>query len=102
MKIKEIQSSDSETLDVILNKFDQLIAAVLEQKLTPKIQPEKVLWNTADISEYLGVSYKYTSEYVVTHHTFPDAMRVPRKSGKRGHPRWYAGEVIEWIASNKA
>lgn len=88
-------------VDRITDKLDQLIAAVLDTKLTPKLRTDSVLWNTAEIANYLGVTYKYTSEYIITHHTFPCAMRVPTKNGKKGHPRWYAGEVIAWVAKHR-
>ena len=88
-------------MDNIINRLDTLIAATLDKKITPKISSDITLWNTANIAEYLGVTHKYTSEYIVTHHTFPNAIRIPTKNGKKGHPRWYAGEVIEWVKKYK-
>jgi len=93
--------STSQTIIAIADKIDQLIAAVLDSKISPKVPFNISLWNTSEIAEYIGVTYKYASEYIVTHHTFPKAMRVPTKNGKTGHPRWYAGEVIEWVETYK-
>lgn len=87
----------------IIEKLDELIAAVLNTKLKPSIDIDIQLWSTADIAEYLNISYKYTSEYIVTHHSFPQAIRLPTKSGERnGHPRWYASDVIEWVRNHKS
>ena len=81
----------------IVERLDQLIAVILDSKLRPRIQPDVILWDTKDISEYIGISYKYTCEYIVSHHKFPCAIRLPTKDGRRGHPRWYARDVIEWV-----
>lgn len=88
----------STKLDQLITKLDQLVSATLNNKLAPKVGFDKVLWDTSQIAEYISVSYKYASEYVVTHHTFPLAIRIHNKSGKSGHPRWYAKEVIDWVA----
>lgn len=92
-------ASPDEPLEMIVSRLDQLIAAVINTKTAPQIKIELTLWNTSDVADYLGVTYKYASEYIVTHHTFPSAMRIPTKNGKKGHPRWYAGEVIQWVSS---
>ena len=85
----------------VLEKLDQLIAVILDSKLRPRVQPDVILWDTKDISEYIGVSYKYTCEYIVSHHKFPYAIRLPTKDNRVGHPRWNAQEVIEWVQSHR-
>jgi hypothetical protein len=87
--------------DPVLDKFDELINAVLDTKLSPKLNLEVMLWSTQDVADYLSLSYRYTSEYIVTHHTFPHAMRLPTKKNTKGHPRWYAAQVIEWAATHQ-
>ncbi|MGH1486987.1 MAG: hypothetical protein ACRBCI_12265 [Cellvibrionaceae bacterium] len=99
--MQQEKKSLSHLIDSVTEKLDALIAATLDKKITPKISSEITLWNTANIAEYLGVTHKYTSEYIVTHHTFPNAIRIPTKNGKKGHPRWYAGEVVEWVKKYK-
>lgn len=92
-------ANPNDNLEIIISRLDQLIAAVINTKTAPQIKIELTLWNTSDIANYLDVTYKYASEYIVTHHTFPGAMRIPTKNGKKGHPRWYAGEVIQWVST---
>ena len=91
------QSQDT-SIDLISVKLDELIAAVLNSKITAKVGLEATLWNTTDVANYLKVSYRYASEYIVTHHTFPNALRFPTQNRTKGHPRWYAAEVIAWAA----
>jgi hypothetical protein len=93
---QELQSDHSS--DLIGVKLDELIAAVLNTKITPKVGLDMTLWNTTDVANYLKVSYRYASEYIVTHHTFPNALRLPTQKQTKGHPRWYAAEVITWAA----
>lgn len=93
---QELQSDHSS--DLIGVKLDELIAAVLNTKFTPKVGLDMTLWNTTDVANYLKVSYRYASEYIVTHHTFPNALRLPTQNKTKGHPRWYAAEVITWAA----
>lgn len=86
---------------VIVAAIEQLTSAVLDSRAAPKISLDITLWNTKGVADYLGVTYKYASEQVVTHHTFPGALRLPTKKSTKGHPRWYAGEVIAWVAIHK-
>lgn len=95
------ESLKSDSADLISAKLDELIAAVLNSKITAKVGLEATLWNTTDVANYLKVSYRYASEYVVTHHTFPNALRLPTQNQTKGHPRWYAAEVIAWAARYK-
>ncbi len=87
--------------ELIVERLDQLIAATLDTQSRPQLSLDITLWDTRNIADYLGRAYKYTNEYIVTHHTFPNAIRISIKDGKKSHPRWYAGEVIEWVAQNK-
>ena len=98
MNHHEIHTNVQPDTNEILNKLDQLIAAVLNTKKATVIDSKLALWNTSDVADYLKVSYKYASEYIVTHHTFPSAIRVPTKNGRNGHPRWYAMEVTSWAS----
>lgn len=92
---------ENDAPDLLSSKLDQLIAAVLDSKISPKISLEITLWETKDVACYLKASYRYTSEFIVTHHTFPNAVRLPTKNKTKGHPRWYASEVIEWVAKHQ-
>ena len=98
MKPENVTVEDN---DMLIHKFDELISAVLNKQLTPKIPIEYTLWSTQQVADYLGIAYKYASETIVTHHTFPSAIRLPTKKGTRGHPRWNASEVISWTSTYK-
>ena len=91
--------TNEQSIKAIMDRLDQLIAAVLDNKSTPQIGLDVTLWNTTEVAEYFKVSYRYASEYIVTHHTFPNALRLPNKHNRKGHPRWYANEVIQWAAN---
>lgn len=93
--------NQAETDEAIITRLDELTAAVLDSKVSAKMTLDLTLWSTKDVAAYVGVSYKYASEHLVTHHTFPNALRLPTKRALKGHPRWYAGEVINWVAANQ-
>ena len=82
----------------VISKLDELIAVVIDSKYKSKVGLDNTLWNTKDIADYIGMSYKYVHEQIVSIHTFPEAIRLPTKKTKNGHPRWYAAEVISWVA----
>ena len=85
----------------ILEVLENLKSEVLEIKHQARIPPENALWDIKDISEYIRISYKYTSEYIVSHHRFPIPIRLSTKDGRKGHPRWYAKEVMAWVQENR-
>ncbi len=92
------KNTTNETEKQILTKLDDLIAAVLAKNSIHSLSIDHTLWNNAEVAAYIGVTYKYANEYIVTHHTFPNPVRLPNKNGKTGNPRWYVGEVIDWVA----
>ncbi len=51
------------------------------------------LWTASDIGVYCDVSHRTVAERWAPRPDFPRAVRVAG-----GHPRWYASEVIEWVA----
>ena len=83
---------------VIVDKLDQLIGVILDNKIKPRVSLDSTLWNTQEVADYLGFSYKYTNEYIITEYSFPGELRFPLKNEKKSHPRWYAGEVMAWAA----
>ena len=87
--------------NIVADKLDQLIAVILSSNIKSSVEPENLLWDIKEISEYIRVSYKYTSEYIVSHHRFPRPIRLPTKDGRKGHPRWYAKEVMEWVQEHR-
>ncbi len=61
--------SQTDTDTTIVNKLEELTAVVLDSKVSAKMTLDLTLWSTKDIAAYVGVSYKYASEHLVTHHT---------------------------------
>lgn len=96
--IENALNANKNDLGILIDKFDELIAATLQTHAKPKIPFDRALWGIDDIAEYLRLSYKYVQEYIISHHTFPDAIRLKFNNAKKGHPRWYAREVVEWAA----
>lgn len=86
---------------LIISKLDEVIAALHNKNATSTLGIDCILWNNTEVAKYIGVTYKYANEYIVTHHSFPDAIRLPTKNNSVGHPRWYAKEVIEWVSRNR-
>lgn len=96
-----MNSTSGNTNDTIITAIEQLTSAVLNTKAAPKIGLDITLWNTSDVADYIGIAYKYASEHIVTLHTFPNALRLPTRKETKGHPRWYAGDVIAWVSNHK-
>ena len=98
-------TKESEKKDIflrqIISKLDEVIAVLHNTNAVPPLDIEFTLWDNTEVARYIGVSYKYANEYIVTHHTFPDAIRLPTKNGRSGHPRWYAKEIIQWVSKNR-
>jgi predicted DNA-binding transcriptional regulator AlpA len=55
------------------------------------------LWSSDEIAAYLCVSKRQAAEKIVMLPGFPQPIRLPVLKGGRGHPRWKAAEVIEWV-----
>lgn len=56
---------------------------------------EQTLWDAGECGEYLRVAPRTITEHYALLPGFPAAIRLPSK-GKRGRPRWFAMEVVEW------
>lgn len=61
---------------------------------------EAQYWTINEIAEVLKVSKSQVYQRIVPSPSFPKARRIPTVSGK-GHPRWRAIEVLEWIESHQ-
>ncbi|TDF41712.1 hypothetical protein EYS14_02365 [Alteromonadaceae bacterium M269] len=88
-------------LQASIQRLEQVILCY-EQKLKEQPEDDAALWNTADIADYLKLSYKYTNEYITTHINFPKPVRVPTKKSKQHcRPRWYRKDVLDWARRYK-
>ena len=88
--------SDNATNDLI----DQLAAAIAKHMPAP-IPLSVDLWGIKEISSYLKQTAQSVSERVVSLPGFPQAIRLPTQSGKKGHPRGKASEVIAWVEKHQ-
>ena len=57
---------------------------------------EAQYWAVKDIAAALRVSESQVYQRIVCQPSFPKPRRIPTTEG-RGHPRWRAVEVLEWI-----
>ena len=75
------------------------LAAAIADRVQPRVPLDIALWSADDVAVYLGMTTKTVSNHVVTLPGFPQAIRLPSRTGGRGHPRWKAGDVIAWAES---
>lgn len=63
-----------------------------------QIPLEAQYWDAAAIASSLCVSADHFLRRIAPMPSFPKARRIPTTGG-RGHPRWKATEVLEWVDS---
>lgn len=61
------------------------------------VHPE-VLWSLTHISLYSGLEYNYIANEIVFREGFPKPIRI---TGPKGHPRYIAGQVMEWFKKHQ-
>jgi hypothetical protein len=61
-----------------------------------KFSPDIELWDAKIVGEYLGVGAEYVLARYAPLGNFPASYRLPSKTS-RGHPRWRATEIIDWV-----
>lgn len=76
------------------------LADEIAKKLRVLPPPEKVIWTPEQCAEYLGVSKLHFVNRVSKTYEFPAPIKLPSEGG-RGHSRWYAADVQEWVATHK-
>lgn len=92
----------SDAIEILNKNIEDLITKLESPNVNSSKIYDHTLWDTAKVAEYIGVSHKYAGEYMVTHHLFPKQIRVENNKGSKGFPRWYAHEVIAWVAQCRA
>jgi len=79
---------------------EQTILEVIERLTERPMIPISVdLWGPDEIAAYLKMSRRTASEKITKIPGFPQSIYLPTKGPGRGHPRWKAIEVIEWVQS---
>lgn len=69
------------------------LAAAIAMHTARRIPLAVDLWSNAEIAAYLKVDQRQVSERYSCLPGFPRAIRI----GGKGHPRYRAAEVIEWV-----
>ena len=77
------------------------LADAIAQRLALLPPPDKVIWNADQCAEYLGISRRHYVDRVSKTWGFPAAIKLPTDGGSRGHDRWYASDVQNWVAQHK-
>lgn len=80
--------------------YDKLANAIA-QKLSLLPPPDKIIWNADQCSQYLGISRRHFVDTVSKTFGFPSAIRLPTETGSRGHDRWYAVDIQNWVSKHK-
>ena len=77
------------------------LATTISHKLSLLPPPEKIIWSAEQCAEYLGISRRHFVDRVSKIWGFPTAIRLPTDTGSRGHDRWYAIDVQNWVEQQK-
>lgn len=83
--------------DIDYDKLANSIAKHLKALPTP----DKIIWTSKQCAEYLGMSERHYVDRVSKSAGFPLAIKLPTENGSRGHSRWYAQEIQEWVKKQK-
>ena len=69
------------------------LVSILADALTSKTMPYGLdtLWDTQSVADYLRFSLART-QAIVGRESFP----APFRADDKAHPRWFAGDVIQW------
>lgn len=69
---------------------------LLRDKLAEIVPFEHRLWSVEDIGLYLRREPTTVRERYTCLPSFPKAIRLPNKAGKKSYPLYKASEVVEW------
>jgi len=77
------------------------LADSIAKKLRLLPPPDKVIWESKQCAEYLRISERHYVDKVSKSAGYPLAIKLPTENGSRGHSRWYAQEIQEWVKKQK-
>lgn len=78
-----------------LNDLAYQIVDILKKHIGPHSEQ---LWDAEDCAAYLRCTARQVTDRYSAHPSFPEPVRLPTDNANgRGHPRWYAVEVIAWV-----
>ena len=79
----------------LIQRLDTLISALAR----PRIPPERELWDADQCAAYMGNSARHFAERIACRPDFPRGVRLG--DGSKAPLRWYAMEVMEWVAGRR-
>lgn len=85
-----------------MNEIDyERLADATAQRLHALPAQAKIIWTAKQSSDYVGVSERHYVDKVSKTFDFPTPIKLPTDRGRRGHARWYAVEVQDWVNAQK-
>jgi predicted DNA-binding transcriptional regulator AlpA len=85
-----------------MSEFDyDKLADTIAQKLRLLPPPDKIIWTGKQCADYLGISEKHFVDRLSKSFNFPEPIKLPSETGRRGHSRWYATEIMNWVSQHK-
>jgi predicted DNA-binding transcriptional regulator AlpA len=80
--------------------YNQLAKAIaLELRALPS--QDKIIWDASLCATYLKVSERHFVDRLSKSFGFPTPIKLPSETGAKGHSRWYATEITEWVQKQK-
>lgn len=77
------------------------LAEAIAHKLSLLPPPDKIIWTAEQCADYLGVGRRHFVDRVSKQWGFPAAIKLPTDTGSRGHDRWYAADIQNWVSQHK-
>lgn len=76
-------------------QINHLATTIAHQMRT--MQTDEPLWDAQDCANYMKVSRRHFVDRIANSPGFPKRVQLPTAEGRRGHPRWFAKEVVKWL-----
>jgi predicted DNA-binding transcriptional regulator AlpA len=84
-----------------MNEIDyEKLATAIANRMRMLPPADAVIWDSKQCAEYLNISQKHFTDRVSKGNGFPSPIKLPAENG-RGHARWYAHEIQEWVKTHK-
>ncbi len=61
----------------------------------------KIILTAKHCADYIGIGESHFADRMSKAFDFPAPIKLPTDRGRRGHARWYATEVQDWVAGHK-
>lgn len=72
----------------------------LAREIASRMAPDALL-DTEDVAALIKVAPRVVLEQYVPEPGFPKPIRLTRKGGGKGQPRWQRKDIMAWIESHK-